>query len=214
MPPLEDTQAVLFDMDGTLVDSDGAVERAWRHWAQERGALERLSGFDLHGRPADGTIRLLFPEYDDAAVARAAGEQMALQYDDLDDVVALPGTGRVLAALERLKLAWAIVTSADRRLAAARLRAAGVPSPRVLVTVEDVSAGKPDPEGYLLAAARLDVPIERTLVVEDSEAGLQAGRAAGARTAALRGLDGDLRIAGLDDLARLLEAREAEEEAA
>jgi sugar-phosphatase len=83
----------------------------------------------------------------------------------------------------------------------------------VLVTIEEVSAGKPDPEGYLLAAARLGVPIERTLVVEDSEAGLQAGRAAGARTAALRGLEGDVRLAGLDDLARLLETREVGEAA-
>jgi mannitol-1-/sugar-/sorbitol-6-phosphatase len=213
MPLLADLQAVLFDMDGTLVDSDAAVVRAWGRWAQERGALERLAGVDLHGRPAEGTIRLLFPSYDDDAVARAAASEMALQYDDLDDVVALPGADRLLAALDRRRLPWAIVTSADRRLAAARLGAAGIPSPPVLVTVEDVSAGKPDPEGYELAAARLAVPIERTLVVEDSEAGLQAGRAAGARTAALRGLDGDLRIAGLDDLARLLEAREAGEAA-
>jgi sugar-phosphatase len=208
MPRPPDLQAVLFDMDGTLVGSDAAVVRAWRRWARERGALDRLEGIDLHGRPADGTIRLLFPEYDEDAVARAAESQMALQYDDLADIAALPGAERVLATVERLRLPWAIVTSADRRLAAARLDASGISAPPVLVTVEDVSAGKPDPEGYLLAAARLGVAIERTLVVEDSEAGLQAGRAAGARTAALRGLDGDLRIDGLDDLARLLETRE------
>jgi mannitol-1-/sugar-/sorbitol-6-phosphatase len=210
MPKPTDIHAVLFDMDGTLVGSDAAVVRAWRRWAQERGALERLEGVDLHGRPADGTIRRLFPEYDEHTVARAAERQVALQYDDLADVAALPGAERVLATLERRRLPWAIVTSADRRLAAVRLSAAGIPSPPVLVTVDDVTAGKPDPEGYLLAAARLGVAIERTLVVEDSEAGLQAGRAAGARTAALRGLDGDLRIAGLDDLARLLETREVE----
>jgi sugar-phosphatase len=96
------------------------------------------------------------------------------------------------------------VTSADRRLAAARLGAAGIEAP-VLVTVEDVSVGKPDPEGFLLAARLLAVPIGRCLVVEDSEPGLAAGRASGAMTAALKGLDGDVRLADLHSLATLLE---------
>ncbi|MGZ5384259.1 MAG: HAD-IA family hydrolase, partial [Acidimicrobiia bacterium] len=101
------------------------------------------------------------------------------------------------------ELAWAVVTSADRRLATARLGAAGIDAP-VLVTVEDVTAGKPDPEGYLLAAKTLGVPPSRCMVVEDTEAGLEAGRSAGAITAAVKGLDADIRLNDLGSLADLL----------
>ncbi|MET7879489.1 HAD-IA family hydrolase [Micromonospora sp. DT68] len=192
--------AVLFDMDGTLVDSDPAVERAWERWSSEY-AVDPVAALAIaHGRPADQTIRRLLPGLDDAAVAVAAARQLTLQYDDLSDVTATPGAHEVLAVLARLGLQWAVVTSADVRLAEARLGAAGIEAP-VLVTVEDVRVGKPDPEGYLRAAALLDVPPERCLVVEDAEVGLQAGRAAGAMTAALKGLDGDLRLVDLTQLA-------------
>ena len=113
------------------------------------------------------------------------------------------GAHELLATLARLRLPWAVVTSADARLAKARLGAAGI-DPPMLVTFEDVSRGKPDPEGYLRAAELLDVPPEHCLVVEDAEVGLQAGRAAGAMTAALKGLDGDLRIDDLHQLANWL----------
>lgn len=126
-----------------------------------------------------------------------------MQYDDLSDVRATPGAYELLTTLARLGLPWAVVTSADARLAEARLGAAGIVAP-VLVTVEDVRVGKPDPEGYRRAAALLDVPAARCLVVEDAEVGLQAGRAAGAMTAALKGLDGDLRLDDLTQLARHL----------
>ena len=192
--------AVLFDMDGTLVDSDPAVERAWERWSAEYAVDPAAALAIAHGRPADQTIRRLLPALDDAAVAVAAARQLALQYDDLSDVTATPGAHELLAVLGRLGLPWAVVTSADVRLAQARLGAAGIEAP-VLVTVEDVRAGKPDPEGYLRAAALLDVPPERCLVVEDAEVGLQAGRAAGAMTAALKGLDGDLRLVDLTQLA-------------
>ncbi|WP_410815630.1 HAD-IA family hydrolase [Micromonospora sp. 050-3] len=197
--------AVLFDMDGTLVDSDAAVERAWERWAAEYAVDPAAALAIAHGSPADRTIRRLLPALDEAAVAAAAARQLALQYDDLSDVTATPGAHELLDALARLGLPWAVVTSADRRLAEARLGAAGIKAP-VLVTVEDVSHGKPDPEGYLRGAALLGVPVARCLVVEDAEVGLRAGRAAGAMTAALKGLDGDLRLHDLAQLARGLEA--------
>ncbi|KOX10799.1 haloacid dehalogenase [Micromonospora sp. NRRL B-16802] len=187
-------------MDGTLVDSDPAVERAWERWSAEYAVDPAAALAIAHGRPADQTIRRLLPALDDAAVAGAAARQLALQYDDLSDVTATPGAHELLTVLGRLGLPWAVVTSADVRLAQARLGAAGIEAP-VLVTVEDVRAGKPDPEGYLRAAALLDVPPARCLVVEDAEVGLQAGRAAGAMTAALKGLDGDLRLVDLTQLA-------------
>jgi HAD superfamily hydrolase (TIGR01509 family) len=195
--------ALLLDMDGTLVDSDGAVERAWTVWAAEYGVDPAAVIAVAHGSPADRTVRRMLPSLDDAALALAAQRQLDLQYDDLSDVVAAAGAPELVAALDRTALPWAVVTSADVRLSKARLGAAGI-SPPLLVTVEDVRRGKPDPEGYVLAAARLRIDPAACLVVEDSEPGLVAGRAAGMRTAALRGLDGDLRLADLGQLAALL----------
>jgi sugar-phosphatase len=201
---LADVQAVLLDMDGTLVDSDAAVERAWVSWCHRYGVDTAAALAVAHGRPAAGTIRELRPDLDDAEVAAGAQYQLDLQYDDLDDVVALEGLPELFAALDRRALPWAVVTSADRRLAAARLAAAGVPPVPVLVTAEDITAGKPDPEGYLRAADLLGVDPARCLVVEDAEAGIAAGRAAGARVAALKGLRADLDVADLGELAALL----------
>lgn len=196
---MDGIRAVLFDMDGTLVDSDAAVARAWAAWATEYAVAPDALDAVAHGVPSDGTIRLLRPDLDEAGVEAASARQLELQYDDLADVVALPGAHTVLAELDAAGVPWAVVTSADRTLARARLAAAGIAAP-VLVARDDIARGKPDPEGYLAAAAALDVPATACLVVEDAEAGLAAGRAAGARTAALRGLDGDLRLRGLADL--------------
>lgn len=196
-------EAVLLDMDGTLVDSDAAVERAWVQWAGEYG-VDASTVLDIaHGSPADHTVRRLRPDLDEAGVAAAAARDLALQYDDLSDVVATTGAAELAATLDRLALPWAVVTSADARLAKARLDAAGIVAPLV-ITVDDISAGKPDPEGYLLAAARLGVDPARCLVVEDAEPGIVAGRAAGAKVAALKGLAADLRIDDLGRLAHLL----------
>jgi HAD superfamily hydrolase (TIGR01509 family) len=197
-------RAVLLDMDGTLVDSDASVERAWTTWSAEHGIDPAAVLAIAHGSPADLTVRAMLPALDEAAVAASAQRQLDLQYDDLADVVAAPGAPELLAALDRTGLPWAVVTSADVRLAKVRLGAAGI-DPPLLVTVEDVQRGKPDPEGFRLAAARLGIDPATCLVVEDSEPGLAAGRAAGMRTAALRGLDGDLRIVDLGQLAHLLE---------
>ena len=196
-------RAVLLDMDGTLVESDAAVERAWRAWAREYGLAEEESLVLAHGRPAESTARHLLPGLDDDGVLLAAQRQLDLQYDDLSDVSATPGAHELLGVLAARQLPWAVVTSADVRLARARLGAAGI-DPPVLVTVEDVSAGKPDPEGYLLAARRLAVPPRECLVVEDSEPGIDAGRAAGMTVAALRGLPAEVPLGDLGELARLL----------
>jgi sugar-phosphatase len=193
-------EAVLFDMDGTLVDSDAAVERAWQVWATEYGVPPAEVLAVAHGAPAERTVRLVRPDLSESGVAQAAARQLALQYDDLSDVVATPGARRLLAAL---RLPWAVVTSADVRLAKARLGAAGITAP-LLITVEDVRAGKPDPEGYLRAAELLGVAPQRCLVVEDAPVGVAAGRAAGAQVAALKGVDGDLPLRDLAQLRHLL----------
>ena len=200
---LSTVAAVLLDMDGTLVDSDAAVERAWTTWAEEHGVDLHGVLAVAHGSPADRTVRHLLPQADDAAVAASAARQLELQYADLSHVTALPGSHDLITVLDRLDLPWAVVTSADVQLAEARLDAAGI-TPPLLITVEDVTAGKPDPEGFLRAAALLGVDPTRCLVVEDSEPGLAAGRAGGMSVAALRGLDGELVLTGLGELAHLL----------
>ncbi|MEV4516578.1 HAD-IA family hydrolase [Dactylosporangium sp. NPDC049525] len=193
-------KAVLLDMDGTLVDSDAAVERAWHRWAAEHTVAVEVLAPLLHGNPAATTIRTVRPDLSDAAVAVAAQRNLELQYDDLDDVAALPGAARLLHTLDAIDLPWAVVTSADRRLATVRLHAAGLPI-RHLVTVEDTPRGKPDPAPYLAGAALLGVDPKDCLVVEDSQPGINAGHAAGMRVAALRGLSGDVPIHDLNDLA-------------
>jgi HAD superfamily hydrolase (TIGR01509 family) len=200
---LTHVRAVLLDMDGTLVESDAAVERAWRAWSREYGLAEEESLALAHGRPAESTARRLLPALDDDAVLLAAQRQLDLQYDDLSDVHATTGAEELLGVLARRQLPWAVVTSADVRLARARLGAADI-DPPVLVTVEDVATGKPDPEGYLLAARRLGVAPGECLVVEDSQPGINAGRAAGMTVAALRGLPAEVPISDLGQLARLL----------
>lgn len=173
-------EAVLFDIDGTLVDSTGAVVRTWKTWAAGRGIDVEEVLRVCHGRRTEDTVALFLPvEQQAAAVAEL--EQMELS--DLDDVIALPATRTLLRDLATDR--WAAVTSGSRALMRARLAAAGLPIPEVLISAGDVSAGKPDPEGYLKAAGALGYDIARCLVVEDAPAGIRAGRAAGAHTLAV-----------------------------
>jgi HAD superfamily hydrolase (TIGR01509 family) len=152
-----------------------------------------------HGIPALGNVRRLRPDLSEDEAAAAAQRQLELEYDDVADVVAAPGAPGLLAELDRLGLPWAVVTSADSRLARIRLAAAGI-RPALLVTITDVRHGKPDPEGYLLAARKLGADPRRCLVVEDAEAGVAAGRAAGAVVAALKGVPADIQLTGLHEL--------------
>jgi sugar-phosphatase len=175
-----DVDAILFDIDGTLVDSTPAVEGAWRTWAArhdlEAEAILRI----CHGRRSEDTIALLLAAEE---VPAAAAELEQLELADLDSVIALPATQMLLKRLPAER--WAAVTSGSRRLMRARLQAAGLPLPEVLISAEDVTVGKPDPEGYLRAAAALGYDGARCLVVEDAPAGIAAGRAAGAHVLAV-----------------------------
>jgi HAD superfamily hydrolase (TIGR01509 family) len=148
-------------------------------------------------------VRRLRPDLSEDEAAAAARYQLELEYVDVADITAAPGAPELLAELDRLGLPWAVVTSADPPLARTRLAAAGI-RPALLVTIDDVRAGKPDPEGYLLAARKLGVDPRRCLVVEDAEAGVRAGRAAGAVVAALKGVLADIQLADLYELTSLL----------
>ena len=200
---LSRVQAVLLDMDGTLVDSDGAVERSWRTFAAQYRVDPGRGPLSVPGLPAAGNVRRLRPDLSEDEVAAAAQRQLELEYVDVADVTAAPGAHQLLAELDRLGLPWAVVTSADVPLAQIRLAAAQI-APALLVTIDDVRHGKPDPEGYLLAARKLGADPRRCLVVEDAEAGVAAGRAAGAVVAGLRGIDADIQITDLHELTALL----------
>ncbi|MCL6300898.1 HAD family hydrolase [Streptomyces kronopolitis] len=172
--------ALLFDNDGTLISSLESVYRCWSRWAREYGVTEEdFARVALHGRPAAEIVADLLPaDVVPAAVARI--EQ--LEVEDAGGVVALPGT---LALLESLPAErWAVVTSASRRLAEARLGQAGI-RPKNVIAADDISRGKPDPEPFLLAARRLGADPARCVVFEDAPVGLAAGRAAGMVTVAL-----------------------------
>jgi sugar-phosphatase len=172
--------AVLFDMDGTLVDSTAAVEGLWGAWAATHGVdLPYLLSIS-HGRRSADTIRDIAPHLDAEAEARALE---VLEMETRDGIIAIRGALETLQALHPKQ--WAVVTSAPRALAATRLQAAGLPVPEVLIGADDVQRGKPDPEGYLKAAAALGVEPRDCVVVEDTPAGLKAGRAAGMRVLAI-----------------------------
>src|SRR5581483_4025442 len=184
-------RALLFDMDGVLIDSTPAVARVWRGWAIEHGfEPERVISM-AHGRPSIATIRELLPDADHEQENREVEQR---EIDDLEGVVLLPGAQRLLNALPKDR--WTIVTSATRPLAEARLAAAGLPLPERWVTANDITRGKPDPEPYLKAADSLGFPPGDCVVIED----VPSGKAAAARVIALRTTDNDenLRAAGAD----------------
>jgi mannitol-1-/sugar-/sorbitol-6-phosphatase len=173
-------RAVLFDIDGTLVDSTPVVERSWRTWAQEFGVDADELMRVCHGRRTEDTVAdFVTPQRRAVAVARL----QALELADFDGVTALPGAQQLLEELPRRR--WAAVTSGERPLMTARLEAARLPIPDVLICAEDVAAGKPSPEGYLQAAAGLGFDASQCVVVEDAPAGIAAGLAAGAQVLAV-----------------------------
>jgi mannitol-1-/sugar-/sorbitol-6-phosphatase len=171
------TGAYLLDLDGVLVDSVAAATRSWKWWASLRG-VPAWPFIGAHGRLSRETIAELAPQLDAKAEAELVEER---EISDTEGVVALPGAEAMLRQSQPI----AIVTSGATRLAEARLRAAGLPRPEVLVSADSVSRGKPDPEPYLLAAQRLGVAPRRCTVFEDAPAGVTAGHAAGMRVVAL-----------------------------
>ncbi len=172
--------ALLFDLDGVLIDSTPAVARVWHRWAVEHGFDPETVVRMAHGRPSRSTIRELLP---DADLDREDCEVERREIEDLDGVVLLPGARQLLNTLPPER--WTIATSCTRPLAEVRLRTAGLPSPKTLITSSDVKIGKPDPEPYLKAAANLGFAASDCIVVEDAPAGVRAGKAAGARVIAL-----------------------------
>jgi sugar-phosphatase len=172
--------AILFDLDGVLMDSRVAVERAWERWAAGHGIDAAVVLAEAHGRRTIDTIRAIAPLLDVETEARLFETAESV---DFDGVTTLPGAAELLRALP--PSSWTVVTSGTRALATGRLGYGGLPVPDRLITADDVERGKPDPEPYLAGAAALAVDPADCLVIEDAPAGIEAGKAAGMTVLAL-----------------------------
>jgi mannitol-1-/sugar-/sorbitol-6-phosphatase len=191
--------ALLFDMDGVLIDSTPAVARVWRAWAIAHNFEPAEVVAKAHGRPSIDTVREYLPHADPVAENRLVERA---EMEDLEGVVPLAGSRELLMSLPSNR--WTIVTSSTRPLAEVRLRAAGLSIPHKLITSSDVVNGKPHPEPYIKAAHTLGYPPSDCVVVEDVPAGIRAGKSAGTRVIAFRTTveDQELRAAGANWVVR------------
>jgi sugar-phosphatase len=173
--------ALLFDLDGVLIDSTPAVARVWHQWALDHGFNPEEVIARAHGRPSLATVRDYLPYADHDAENREVERR---EIADLAGVVPLPGALSLLASLPPDR--WTIVTSCTRGLAEVRIMAAGLPLPARMVTSTDITHGKPHPEPYLKGASLLGFPATQCVVLEDAPAGIRAGKAAAAKVIALK----------------------------
>ena len=174
--------ALLFDLDGVLVDSAACVERVWHDWALRHELDLKCIIALAHGRRTIETVQLVAPHLEAAAEVAALA---ASESSTTDGVFEVPGARDLLASLP--SAAWAVVTSGVRAVASLRIRHTGLPIPSIMICADDIARGKPDPEGYLTAAERLGVPPTACVVIEDAPAGLAAAQAAGMRSIAISG---------------------------
>ena len=171
-------RAILFDLDGVLVDSSVIVERHWRRWATRHGFHSEYILANAHGRRTLDTLRAVASHLQ-LDLEREAALLEKSEIEDTEGLIAVPGAAELLQALPGRS--WAVVTSGSRMLATTRLKAIGLPVPQAFVTAEQVSIGKPHPEGYVKAARLLGLEPQDCLVIEDAPAGIQAAHAAGSR---------------------------------
>ena len=174
--------AILFDLDGVLVDSAACVEKSWRDWSLKHGLDPERVLAVAHGRRTTETIPSVAPQLN---VADEAAALAAIESVSTEGVLEVPGARELLEPLP--PNAWAIVTSGVRSVATLRIRHTRLPMPRVLVCADEIERGKPDPQGYLVAAERLGVQPAMCVVIEDTLPGLAASRAAGMRSIGIAG---------------------------
>jgi len=196
---------VLFDMDGTLVDSTAVVEAAWTGFGRRHDIDPRTILAFSHGRQTIDTVRHFLPDLAAAEQHRIVDEMIAAEVDNVDGILEVPGAAAFVSRLVDAGVPVALVTSAPRDLAVNRMRAAGVHVPEALVASEDVDHGKPHPDGYLRGAALLGVDPAECVAFEDAPAGLEAAIASGATTVVVGALEADVtaglyRVAGYDGI--------------
>jgi sugar-phosphatase len=172
--PLFSCEAILFDLDGVLVDSTPCVTRVWSNWARQHGLDPEYIVHVAHGQRTIETVRIVAPSLDPQGETNRI-EQMEL--DDTDGLRVLPGAAELLGKIPPER--YTIVTSGTRRLATKRLEVAGLPVPAKMITADDVTRGKPDPEPYLAGARALGFQPSLSLVLEDAPSGIRAAKSAG-----------------------------------
>ncbi|MFP9229549.1 sugar phosphatase [Pectobacterium cacticida] len=176
----------LFDLDGTLVDSLPAVERAWTRWAQDHGiAPQDVLNF-IHGKQAITSLRHFLQGESEETIQQEFVALEKAEASDTQGIVAMPGAKALLARLDTLAIPWAIVTSGSVPIASARHGCSDLPTPRAFITAEQVAKGKPHPDAYLLGAQQLGLRPEDCVVVEDAPAGVLSGLAAGCKVIAVK----------------------------
>ncbi|WP_038911548.1 sugar phosphatase [Dickeya dadantii] len=169
----------LFDLDGTLVDSLPAVERAWSNWAKDHDIDPQIVLDFIHGKQAITSLRHFLAGASEETIQREFVALEQVEATDTTGIAAMPGAQALLVRLDELDIPWAIVTSGTVPIAHARHRAAGLSAPREFITAEQVAHGKPNPDAYLLGAQRLGLAPAECMVVEDAPAGVLSGLAAG-----------------------------------
>ena len=191
--PIFSCSAILFDLDGVLCDSTQAVDREWREWAARKGVDGDAVMAIAHGVRTIEVIRRVAPHLEAEAEAAAIEDHEA---HDQTGVVVMPGAADLLRAIPEGR--WGVVTSGSRLLAQNRLRYCGLPVPKVLVTSDDVTNGKPHPEPYLQGAEKLGLRPAECLVIEDAPAGIQSARAGGMKVIGLASTYGAAKLAEAD----------------
>lgn len=197
--PLFSCSAILFDLDGVLVDSTRPVERHWRAWAKRKGLDGGAILAVSHGMRTVEVIRVVAPHLDAEAEAR---EIESVEATDIEGLAAMPGAVELVHSVPEGR--WGVVTSGPRYLQSGRLKFCGLPVPKVFVTADDVIHGKPDPEPYLKGAEGLGIKPAECLVIEDAPAGIQAARAAGMKVIGMASTFAPEKLAGADAVVQKL----------
>ena len=201
--------AILFDLDGVLVDSTRSVDRQWRKWAQENNLEPDAVVRAAHGRRTIETVRQVAPHLNAEAEMRKIERQ---EVEDTDGVVVMPGAADLLRSIPDGR--WCVVTSGTRLLATGRLRVANLPTPGIMVSADDVTKGKPDPEPYLKGAKLLGTKPEECLVIEDAPAGVRAAHAGKMKVIAITSTFPKAELKEADALVRSLDQIEVTQDQA
>lgn len=172
-------RGLLFDLDGTLVNSLDFVEASWSAWANRKGFSAQAVRHFLHGKPALSTLRHFMSEASDEIIEAEFLELEDYEARHVKGITPVAGAVEFIKRLNEINVPWGIVTSGSLKVASARIKHAGIPFPEILVTSEDIHLGKPDPEPFLLGAQRLNIPATHCIAFEDSNAGLLSASTAG-----------------------------------